>query len=255
MVVVFAADMRDFLDSSDSEPACDRRHDGRPGASEKEQSANPRRVAATASKTKLKQPSAAEREEGRQAHKMAKRDLWPYAACRLRSRSARRVEPAASSAPTPADPTAPCKVEVKEEGVFAPPGLSPCKVEVKEEGASPRGSGSADVWGADWDVENQGYYLCKTNVMFGFFNMGSEMNPLRLDDYGNNLYTSNLHVLAVSECAQTLVELIENTGKYKAFRAGDTDLVIFVHIQYYHEVDCVRTRKINDSRYVRDLEN
>ena len=157
-------------------------------------------------------PSAAVEGRGSQAHLKEKKDLWPVRDRRvdLRSRSRCRRN-----------------THAKEQ---------------------PRGSGSGDGnEGADDDLPP--YQLDKNNLLTAFFNNGGKTHRERMDVYANNLYPGEYHVFGVAEVTEELITLLENIGKYRAWRAPDTDLAVFVHVQYDKRVELVASGGTEKSKY------
>ena len=89
-----------------------------------------------------------------------------------------------------------------------------------------RGSGSAE---GDGDA----FILDKNNVSMMFFNSGSNVDPNRLEVFANNLFLADVHVFAVADAQESIIVMIENTGKYRARRVPNSALVCFCHIKYY----------------------
>ena len=64
------------------------------------------------------------------------------------------------------------------------------------------------------------YQLDKNNLMTAFVNNGSLMHADRRDAYADNLFLGDYHVFGMAETPPDVMNMLENTGKYKALRGS-----------------------------------
>ena len=121
------------------------------------------------------------------------------------------------------------------------------KSQRNERSQSLRGSGSGEADG-DADEEDVWHDLHKNNVLMPFFNRG-ECTKDRLDVFSNNLYLIEYHVFCVAEAQQNIIDMIVNTGKYRAMRAPNTKLVSFCHNKYFKSMSVLDHGGTNRSKY------
>ena len=122
------------------------------------------------------------------------------------------------------------------------------KSQRNERSQSLRGSGSGEADG-DADEEDVWHYLHKNNVLMAFFNSGGCGDPDRLEVFSNNLYLTEYHVFCSAEAQQNIIDMIVNTGKYRAMRAPNTKLVCFCHNKYFKNMSLLDHGGTDRSKY------
>ena len=81
------------------------------------------------------------------------------------------------------------------------------------------------------------------------FKSGECVDPDRLEVFSNNLFLCEYHVFAVAEAQQNIIDMIVNTGKYRAMRAPNTKLVCFCHNKYFKNISLLDHGGTDRSKY------
>ena len=184
-------------------------------------------------------PRAYGSKSGSQAHRQSKEELWPERgrgqspgrghrqASRERSRTGapRRHEDEVRQ-PRVGGSSSSAKQELKEEEGSSQEVKQKVWQDVKEE-AEQEGESVVEE---DDDLREFDHKPIKHNLQLQFQGMGGQMKTQRLEDYMDNIYLSNAHVIVMCEYNASYGHSIEATGKFRVFWQGE--LAVFVHALY-----------------------
>ena len=93
------------------------------------------------------------------------------------------------------------------------------------------------------------YQLDKNNLITAFFNNGNTKTVDRMNAYADNLYLGDCHVFGMAEAQADVMQLLVNTGKYKALKAPGMELACFAHALYVKEIGVVASGGTKRSKY------
>ena len=166
-------------------------------------------------------PRAYGSKSGSQAHRQSKEELWPE---RGRGQSPARGHRQASRERSRTGAPRRHEDEVRQPRVGG--SSSSAQHELMPE--LMQGDQECD------DIREFDHKPVKHNLQLQFQGMGGQMKTQRLEDYLDNIYLSNAHVIVMSEYNASYGHSLEKTGKFRVFPQGE--LAVFVHALYVRSV-------------------